>query len=346
MHGVAIIGAGHVGKIRTRVIKNSLEAEVRIVADVDATHARALAETVNAQATTDWLAAVQSHDIDIVVICTPTKFHAEAAKSALRAGKHVLCEKPLARSVTEAVEVIGVATDEQRLLKTGFNYRYMDHVRAAKELLETGALGPLYFLRCNYGHGGRPGYEKHWCTDQDLSGGGALLEQGIHILDLVRHLLGEPVQVLAQTSRFFWGFPEVEDNCFLLLKTEAVQTAQIHVSWTQWVNVFSLELFGRDGYLHLTGRDGHYGPQRLVWGKRQADHSRPCEEVFEFPSVDDSWEREWKDFLGALKSNHPMMGGAADSLRALQLVEAAYQSSRQQAWIDVQPAIEFARSTT
>jgi predicted dehydrogenase len=344
MLGVAIIGAGHVGRIRAGVIQRWPGARIRVVADVDKTHALELAEPAGAEATTDWRAAVQSPDVSIVVVSTPTKFHAEAAKSALQAGKHVLCEKPLARSVAEAQEVICAAAAAKRLLKTGFNYRYMAHVRAAQELLQSGALGPVYFLRCRYGHGGRPGYEKHWCTDQDLSGGGVLLEQGIHILDLVRYLLGEPAQVLAQSSRFFWDFPEVEDNCFLLLKTQDSQTAQIHVSWSQWVNVFSLEIFGRDGYLHLSGRDGHYGPQRLVWGKRKPDHSRPEEEVFEFPPLDHSWDREWKDFLGALETYRLPMGGANDSLRALQLVEAAYQSSNQQAWIKVPPALENIRS--
>jgi predicted dehydrogenase len=256
----------------------------------------------------------------------------------------VLCEKPLARSLGEAAELVEAATESQRLLKTGFNYRYMAHVRAAKELVTSGALGPVYFLRCRYGHGGRPGYETQWCTDRELSGGGVLLEQGIHILDLVRHLLGAPAQVLAQTSRCFWDSPAVEDNCFLLLKTVDSQTAQIHVSWTQWLNIFSLEIFGRDGYLHLTGRDGHYGQQKLAWGKRKPDHSRPEEEIFEFPPIDDSWRREWMDFLSAIKTGGSLMGTADDSLHALQLVEAAYQSSRQQAWVEIEPSIELARS--
>jgi predicted dehydrogenase len=96
-----------------------------------------------------------------------------------------------------------VARASGRVLKTGFNYRHMAHVRKAKELLEAGLLGSLHFLRSRYGHGGRPGYENEWCTDAELSGGGVLLEQGIHIFDLVRHLLGEPAQLLARTRRFY-----------------------------------------------------------------------------------------------------------------------------------------------
>jgi predicted dehydrogenase len=335
MFRVAIIGAGNVGGIRGRVIQGSPDARVTVVADVDPAHAQRLADSIGCDATIDWQRAIQSREVDLVVVCTPTKFHAEAALAALRSGKHVLCEKPLARSPAEAEEVVEAAETRRLILKTGFNYRHMGHVRKAKELIDKDLLGPLYCLRCRYGHGGRPGYEKHWCTDQDLSGGGVLLEQGIHVIDLVRYLLDEPTQVLAETSRFFWNFPEVEDNCFLLLKTRHSRTAQIHVSWTQWVNIFSLEIFGRDGYLHLTGRDGHYGPQRLVWGKRQPSHSRPVEEVFEFPSADDSWSREWDEFIVAIQTGREPMGCGTDSMRALRLIDAAYESSRQQRWVEV-----------
>jgi predicted dehydrogenase len=315
------------------------------VADLDAAQAHQLASSIAANATTDWHAAIQSSDIDLVVVSTPTKFHIEPTILALKAGKHVLCEKPLARSAAEAAEACELAERRRLVLKTGFNYRYMAHVRKSKELIDAKLLGPLYFLRCRYGHGGRPGYEKYWCTDRDLSGGGVLLEQGIHILDLVRHLLGEPTQVLAQTSRHFWNFPEVEDNCFLLLKVANSMSAQIHVSWTQWVNIFSLEIFGRDGYLHLTGRDGHYGPQKLVWGKRQTSHGRPDEQVFEFPLPDDSWAREWEDFIDAVQTGRKPMGDTTDSMKTLELVEAAYQSSTQQRWIEVVETLVHAGNT-
>jgi predicted dehydrogenase len=213
----------------------------------------------------------------------------------------------------------------------------MSHVRKARELLDAGVLGPLHFLRCRYGHGGRPGYEKEWCTRAELSGGGVLLEQGIHIFDLVRHLLGEPSQLLAQTQRFYWNFPVAEDNGFCLLQTACGQLAQIHVSWTQWVNIFELELFGRDGYVRLEGRDGHYGPQRLIWGKRKPDHGRPEQEVFDFPA-DDSWELEWREFLDAIEEAREPAGSAGDGLRAQQLVEAAYRSASEHSWISI-PAL-------
>ncbi len=345
MHSVAIIGAGHMGRIRAHEILKSPGSRIAIIADTDVARAKDLAGAMGAEVTGDWQECLLDPRIDVVVVSTPTKFHAATAIKALANGKHVLCEKPLARSVPEATEVIEVANEFGRILKTGFNYRYLDHVEQAKALLDLEELGPIYFLRCRYGHGGRPSYENHWYTDRELSGGGVLLEQGIHVVDLVRHLLGEPAKVLGSVSRAFWNFPDVEDNCFLLLETEDGQTAQIHVSWTQWTNLFSLEIFGRDGFVELTGRDGHYGPPRLIWSKRKADHSRPEEEVFEYPPQNNSWQREWADFMNAIETGSQPQGNCNDALRAQQIVEAAYESSNRQLWVKVSHSAEFLEST-
>ena len=335
MFSVALIGAGRVGGIRAGVIHNSRDALLKVVADVDTNRAAEVGRSAGAAAVPDWRLAVMDPGIDLVVISTPTKFHAEIAVAALQAGKHVLCEKPLGRTVDEAEQIVQAAKRARRVLKTGFNYRHMAHVRKAKELIAADKLGRLYFLRCRYGHGGRPGYEKVWCTNADLSGGGVLLEQGIHTLDLVRYLLGEPSRVLCHVERFFWNFPTVEDNCFCLLQTLAGQIAQLHFSWTQWVNVFEIEIFGRDGYLRLDGRDGHYGPQRLVLGKRNPQHSRPQEQISDFGNSDDSWQLEWGEFLSAIRARRTPEANGLDGLRAQQLVEAAYQSAARQAWVDV-----------
>lgn len=339
MLSVVIVGAGRVGGIRAGVLRRSEHSLLVAVADTDHSRAEKVAEGTNAIVSSDWMSVVPRGDVDAVVVCTPTKYHAEVTIAALQAGKHVLCEKPLGRNVVEARRMLDAARVSGRVFKTGFNYRHMSHVRKAKELLEAGALGDLHFLRCRYGHGGRPGYEKEWCTDAELSGGGVLLEQGIHIFDLVRHLLGEPSQILAQTRRFYWNFPSVEDNGFCMLQMTDGQLAQVHVSWTQWVNLFEFEIFGYDGYLRLEGRDGHYGPQRLIWGKRRADHGRPLEEVFEFVNPDDSWDREWCEFHAAIEEAREPTGSASDGLRAQQLIEAAYESASRGSWTLI-PALE------
>jgi predicted dehydrogenase len=331
----AIIGAGGIGHIRARSISSSGLGHVAAIADVDPARARDLAEEFSVPFSANWHEVVNRPDIDAVVVSTPTKFHAEIAVEALQAGKHVLCEKPLGRTTEEARRIVEAARRANRVLKTGFNYRFMAHTRKARELIKIQAIGPTYFFRCRYGHGGRPGYEQHWCTDADLSGGGVLQEQGIHIVDLVRVFLGEPSRVLAETRRYFWAFPETEDNCFCLFATVAGQLAQLHVSWTQWINVLDIEILGRDGYLRLEGRDGHYGPQRLTWGKRQPNHGRPVEEIFTFDGKDESWDYEWQEFIELICGGRCNVAVAEEGLRTQQLVEAAYQSAQQKSWIDI-----------
>jgi len=332
---VAIVGAGNIGTIRARTIATSGRGCVRAVADADLSRARALGEQYGAAATADWREVVCRPDVDAVIISTPTKYHAQVAVEALRAGKHVLCEKPLARTIEEGERIVEAACQAKRVLKTGFNYRQMAHTRKARELLALGAIGPIYFLRSRYGHGGRPGYEKHWCTDAELSGGGVLQEQGIHIVDLIRMFVGEPSRVLAQMPRYFWPFADVEDNCFCLFETPTGQIAQMHASWTQWRNILEIEIFGRDGYLRLEGRGGHYGPQRLTWGKRQMNHSRPEEEVFSFGEEDDSWVHEWGEFVELVHDGKDRLISIEEGLRTQRLVDAAYQSAKQKCWIEI-----------
>lgn len=335
MLSVAIVGAGGIGRIRAKSILESKRGHVSCVADVDWGRANELATLSSALATVDWHEVVSNREVDAVVVSTPTKFHAEIAIGALQAGKHVLCEKPLARTADEADQIVEAARLAGRVLKTGFNYRQMSHVRKAQELLARGVIGTPYFLRCRYGHGGRPRYEEHWCTDADLSGGGVLQEQGIHMVDLVRVFLGEPVRVMAETQRYFWGFRETEDNCFCLFETAAGQFAQLHFSWTQWRNILEIEIFGRDGYLRLEGRDGHYGPPQLIWGKRQETHGRPVEEVFTFDETESSWDREWCQFVELIENGENFLDTALLGMQTQLLVDAAYRSAADHIWVGI-----------
>ena len=330
----AIIGAGRIGLIRARTMEETKLATLVAVADIRADLAVTLATPFGAKVFADWRQAINLPEVDAVVVATPTMFHAEIASAALTAGKHVLCEKPLARNVAEATSIVTAARASGKVLKTGFNYRHLPHIRKAKELIMAGELGKLSFMRCHFGHGGRPGFEKEWHADPKLSGGGVLQEQGIHLMDLTRYLLGEPVRALGKRSTFYWPLLAVEDNCFCLFETEQGQIAQIHVSWTQWINTFSMEIFGRDGYLRLLGRDGHYGPPSITWAKRNTDHSRPCEQNIQYEPGDD-WKQEWKEFVAAIEEQREPLGSGADGLRAQQLIEAVYESSATGRWIDV-----------
>jgi predicted dehydrogenase len=276
----------------------------------------------------EWREVVADPAVDVVVVATTHRDLPLVSRAALTAGKHVLCEKPLARSAAEAVSAVDAARAAGRVLKVGFNHRHHPAVWEAHRRVATGVLGPLYFARCCYGHGGRPGYDREWRADPDLAGGGELLDQGVHALDLFRWFLGEVVQVTGQVNTFFWDVAPLEDNAFALLRFADGQTGQLHVSWTQWRNVFSFEVFGRDGYANVQGLGGSYGEETLRVGRRRPEGGVPEEEVLRYPGEDRSWEAEWSEFVSAIREARQPLASGEDGLRALQIVGAIYESSR------------------
>jgi len=203
MH-IAIIGCGLIGKRRAQIAHQSPGDEVVIVADVDESRAKAIATEIGCPATMDWQEVVSRDDLDAVVVATPNKYLMPVTVSALRNGKHVLCEKPPGRNFTETEQMVAAAKEAGKVLKVGFNHRHHPALWNAHELCERGEIGPLMFIRAVYGHGGRPGYDKEWRADAELSGGGELLDQGVHLVDLCRWFLGDFSEAIGFTSTYFW----------------------------------------------------------------------------------------------------------------------------------------------
>lgn len=298
-----------------------------VVADVDLERASLLTDSTGARATASWQDAIEA-DVDAVIIATPNKFAAPIAIAAAASGKHVLCEKPLGRNTAEAAAIVAAARSAGVTLKTGFNHRHHRAIERAHRLVRSGAVGEPCFLRCVYGHGGRPGYDKEWRGDADLAGGGELLDQGVHVVDLARWFLGEFVEVSAMAATWVWNIGPLEDNGFLLMRTADGKVASVHTSWTQWKNRFSFEVFGRDGYVRVEGLGGSYGPERLIVGRRRPESGPPDEQVEEFPGEDRSWQAEWAEFTSAIREGREPLGNGEDGLEALRLIQAAYEASR------------------
>jgi len=201
-------------------------------------------------------------------------------------------------------------------------------MQQARKWLDEGAIGEPIFLRCRYGIGGRPGYEKEWRMNPEISGGGQLMDQGMHALDLARWFLGDFTEVSGFLQTAFWDIAPLEDNAFALLRTEKEKVASIHVSWTQWKNLFSLEIFGQDGYCAVEGLGGSYGIEKAVLGKRA--FQKPFqEEIIEFGGEDRSWQEEWQEFVNAIKEDREPLGNSVDGLEALKLAQAIYKSAQQ-----------------
>jgi predicted dehydrogenase len=297
-----------------------------VCCDTARDRAEALAWTAGAVALTDWHDAVTRADVDIVLVSTTHDMLAPIAGAAAAAGKHVLIEKPGARRASELDFVCAAARRTGARVRVGFNHRYHRAFRKAREIFESGVLGPMMFVRARYGHGGRPGYDKEWRAVRELSGGGELVDQGMHLIDLARWFLGDFADVQGLVATYFWDMP-VEDNAFLLLRTAGGQIASLHASWTEWKNTFSFEIYGRMGKLEITGLGGSYGTERVTFYQMSPEMGPPATAAWEYPMADNSWETEFAEFLEDIRLGREPSPGLADAQAALRVVERVYQGS-------------------
>jgi predicted dehydrogenase len=326
--GVAVIGLGRFGQKRLASITADAHARLRIVADAVPEIAERTGIELGCDHTQNWQEAVTRSDVDIVVVSTSTRFLPQIAQAALENGKHVICEKPFGRSSREVLPAVGAAEHDQLCLKVGYNHRYHPALEKAHKLFVAGAIGKAHFIRCVYGHGGRGGYEQEWRSQAQFSGGGQLLDQGVHALDLFRWFAGEFFTVKACTRTSFWPIAPLEDNVFALLESRGGCLASLHASWTNWKNTFVFEVFGEKGYLNISGLGGHYGTERLCWGRQRALGTTPEEEWFEFPGPDLSLEREWLDFVACVRDGRRPQSDGRDAWQTLRIAEAIYAASK------------------
>lgn len=330
---VGVIGCGLIGKRRAEIVHQSDNDELVIVADVNLMRAQELGQALACKATDKWQEVVERDDLHAVVICTTHNWLAPIAVAALKNAKHVLTEKPMAKNAQEAQQIIDVLEknkNEHLIVKVGFNHRFHAAIWKGYSLFRSGAIGEPMFARCRYGHGGRPGYGDEWRAKPELSGGGELLDQGVHAIDLFRWFLGDFSETTGFVMDYMWTAGKgVEDNAFALFKTPNNQVASLHASWTQWKNIFSFEIFGREGYLIADGLGGHYGLEQLTWGRRKPESGPPDIEIFEFTGPDRSWLVEWDEFSAAIREKRQPLSNAHDGWQVLRMVQAVYESSEQ-----------------
>jgi predicted dehydrogenase len=317
---VAIVGCGLIGQKRARALgANRLVA----VADIDPARARNLAAQFPGCAADPWPQCVARDDVDLVVVATTNDALVPVTRAAVGHGKHVLVEKPAARNAAELAPLVAAASEKKVVVKVGFNHRFHPAFQKARSLFDGGAVGPLMYIRARYGHGGRLGYEREWRADPAVSGGGELLDQGVHLIDLARWFAGEFTEVRGHVGTFFWKMP-VEDNGFLLLKTEQGRVAWLHASCTEWKNLFCFEIFGRDGKLQIDGLGGSYGVERLSFYRMLPQMGPPETTIWEYPGEDLSWRDEFAHFVDCIARGARPSGSLEDALAALRIVEQAY----------------------
>ncbi len=322
--GVGIVGCGLIGQKRAKALGQG--GQLVACADLDVSRAESLARASGAKVLRDWRELVWSPLVDVVIVATLHDSLAEITCTAAEAGKHVLVEKPAARNASELVPVMAAAEKHGVKVHVGFNHRYHRSLRKAKELVDSGALGELMFVRARYGHGARIGYDKEWRADPALSGGGELIDQGPHLIDLSRWFLGELTDVEGFAHTYYWDMP-VDDNGFMLLKTAKKQAAFLHVSCTEWKNTFSMEVYGKPGKLDVSGLGGSYGVEKITWYRMLPQMGPPETTSWEYPMADDSWECELNEFFDDIRFNRQPASSLNDALASLRVIEKIYAQS-------------------
>jgi len=329
---LALIGAGGIGKIWAEAIKKTESVELAVVVDVNIEAAKSIAEGFpECIVTSDWKDVLKDKNVDALLVATPHKFLAPISLAALKAGKHVFCEKPCGMNAAEVAKNVVAAKKKKLVYMPGFNHRYHAGYLKAREIFEAGGIGKINFIRARYGFGGRPGYNKEWRFKKAIAGGGELFDQGIHMIDMVHWFLGDFKDVHGFAENMFWG-GDVEDNGFALLRTPKGQVASIHVSWTNWEWVHSFEMYGDKGYLVIDGLDKRYrGPEQLIWGRRDATFAHPEETkyVFDQETKFDSMNRELAAFAEAVGGNKKKkIPNGEDVLAAMKIIEKIYKENK------------------
>ena len=322
--GIGIIGCGLIGQKRAQAFGEG--GRLVACADVNKNRANSLAAMSNASAFEDWEELLKLPEVEIAVVATLHDSLAEITLAAVEAGKHVLVEKPAARFAKELEPVINASKRSEVKIHVGFNHRYHRSLRKAKEIVDSGELGELMFIRARYGHGGRVGYEKEWRAKPGLSGGGELIDQGPHLIDLSRWFFGDFSEVQGFAHTYYWDMP-VDDNGFMLLKTPQKQTAFLHVSCSEWKNLFSMEIYGKEGKLDLSGLGGSYGVEKITWYKMLPQMGPPETTSWEYPMRDNSWAVEMAEFYEDILLDRTPSSGLKDAFAALKIIETIYLDS-------------------
>jgi predicted dehydrogenase len=318
----ALIGAGKMGTRWAGVISKCPNASLEVVIDNQMENAYHLAEQFPDCNVADFRSILRNKNIDAVLIAVPHKYLAQYTALALYSGKHVLCEKPGAIKAEQIKKNSTLAKEEGLTYMIGYNCRYHDGFVKARKLFNQGVIGKLLFIRSRYGFGGRANYDKEWRINKEISGGGHLHDQGVHMIDMAKSFMGKVKEVKGFIADTFWK-AGTEDNGFVLLKDENGVIASIHSSLTQWKRMHSFEIYGTKGYLEIQGLGMRYGePERLILGKRTSDPDKVIERVIKCnPIADNSLKLELNEFISE-------KGNAQEAYETLKIVEEVYKTNK------------------
>lgn len=323
MLNVGIIGCGLIGRKRALSLDHN---QIIAVSDVNVEVGKNMARDFNADYHQDYKKLISREDIDVVFVATTHNHLTKIGIDSLEFNKHILIEKPAGISVSELKNFKALSKKNPDLkIHIGFNHRFHPALMKAKNIVDSGELGKLMFIRGRYGHGGRIGYESEWRANLNISGGGELIDQGSHLIDLSRWFLGGFKKIHGTAKTYFWNM-DVEDNGFMILENSLQQTAFLHASCTEWKNLFSYEIYGECGKLHINGLGGSYGKETLTYYKMLPEMGPPKEINWEFDE-DTSWKDEILNFFKAIELNLEASSSIDDAIANLEIIQNIYRNS-------------------
>ena len=326
-----IIGYGYMGEIRRRVVEDMPELDLVGICDPLRTPEQIGGEF---EYFSDYREAIDRTAAEIVFVCTPNLYAPDVSVYALERGCHVFCEKPPGRDLADIKKIIAAEKANPGLkLMFGFNHRHHPAILEAKSIVDAGRMGRIIWLRGVYGKSGGPGrgFEDSWRNDPAKSGGGILLDQGIHMLDLFRFFGGNFDEVHGLLATRYWKIP-VEDNAFVLLRNQKGQIAQLHSSATLWKHTFHLEIGLELGYLVAKGllsKSGSYGRETLIIGRKPEEEETaaigiPREEAIYY-DTDRSWHVQVHELINCIKLDLPISDSSSyDALKVMEIVDEVY----------------------
>lgn len=321
---IAIIGAGLIGK--KRALSLPKDVKLKTICDVNLKLATNFAKEFHCSPTNKVEDIFDDKETDAVIISTPNGFLSKLAIKAINSGKHVLIEKPGGRNKKEIENTYYSWKKKKRVVFFGYNHRFHPAIAKAKEIVDSKQFGPVLFIRAKYGHGGRIGYEKEWRFRKELSGGGELVDQGSHLIDLTNYFVGPLAKVKSSTGTFFWK-TNLEDTAFLILENEK-QTSLLSVSAVEWKNLFCLEVMLEKAKLQVDGLGGSYGTEKLIIYKMKPKMGPPDIEELVFDQADQSWEKENKLFFDAIKSKDFSEEPFKQALYVFDIIEKVYAENK------------------
>lgn len=325
IYKIGIIGCGLIGNKRASSLGK--RGKVYACADIDVNKAEKLAAKTGASAFQDWKKLISIEELDVVIVSTLHNKLAEITIACIKNGKHVLVEKPAARNYKELNKVIELQKKHKNIkVRVGFNHRFHPAFIQAKKIIDKNQLGDLMYIRGRYGHGGRLGYENEWRANPSISGGGELIDQGSHLIDLSRFFLGDFNEIQGHVSTFFWNMP-VEDNGFMTLKTDSGKVAFLHASCTEWKNLFSFEIYGQRGKLDISGLGGSYGIEKVTFYKMLKEMGPPKTKSWEYPLADNSWKVEMNEFYKDIDLKREPTASLSCAFENLKIINKLYLES-------------------